>query len=103
MNQQDFDARIGVAWEALQAGDHQAAIAEFEQLVAENPEHIDAQWGLGLAYRHAGDFANARRAFEKVKALVEAEITQHPQEHGRWFILNRMVQQQIEQLSDFAQ
>ena len=103
MNQQDFDARIGAAWEALHAGDHRTAIAEFEQLVAEDPDHIDAQWGLGLAYRHAGDFGNALRAFEQVKALVDAELAQHPEEHGRWFILNRMVQQQIEQLSDFAQ
>ena len=103
MNQQDFDARVGVAWEVLQAGDHRAAIAEFEQLVAEDPDHIDAQWGLGLAYRHAGDFENALRVFERVKALVDAELAQHPEEHGRWFILNRMVRQQIAQLTDFAQ
>ncbi len=103
MNQQDIDARIGAAWEALRAGDHQTAVAEFEQLVAENPDHVDARWGLGLAYRHAGDFESARRVFEQVKTVVEAELAQHPEEHGRWFILNRMVQQQLEQLAGLAQ
>ncbi len=100
MNQQDVDARIGAAWEALQAGDHQTAIAEFEQLVAEVPDHIDAHWGLGLAYRHAGKAQKALQAFEQVKRLIETELTEHPKEHGRWFILNRMVQQQIEQLAE---
>ena len=103
MNQQDIDARVGAAWEALQAGDYQTAIEQFEQLVAEHPEHIDAQWGLGLAYRHAGNRESALRAFEQVKAMVEAELTEHPKEHGRWFILNRMVQQQIEQLAGGSQ
>ncbi len=100
MDQQDIDARVGAAWAALQAGDHQTAIAEFEQLVAEYPDHIDAQWGLGLAYRHAGNRENALRAFEHVKTMVEAELSAHPEEHGRWFILNRMVRQQIEQLAE---
>ncbi len=99
MNQQDIDARVGDAWAVLEAGDYQTAVAQFEQLVAENPDHIDAQWGLGLAYRRAGNTEGALRAFERVKAMVEAELAEHPEEHGRWFILNRMVHQQIEQLT----
>lgn len=99
MNQQDVDARVGTAWAALEAGDYQTAIAEFEQLVAEYPDHIDAQWGLGLAYRRTGNLGTALRAFKRVKAMVETELAEHPKEHGRWFILNRMVQQQIEQLT----
>ena len=48
MNEKDLDVKIGVAWQAHYDGQHDAAVEQFAQIVAEVPDHIDANWGLGL-------------------------------------------------------
>ena len=99
MNQNDIDAQIGEAWQAHYNGQHEVALEKFKQLVAEMPDHIDANWGLGLSYRRAGDRQNALAVFNKVKELVTAELEADPEEYERFFMLKRMVSQQIEQIS----
>lgn len=101
MTEKDLDARIGEAWKAHYAGEYYTAVEQFKLLAAEAPDHIDAQWGLGLSYRHVGEKEKALAAFEQAKALIDAEISANPGEHGRLFMLNRMVTQQIEQIADF--
>lgn len=101
MSEKDLDARIGEAWKAHYAGDNYAAVDQFKRLTEEAPDHIDAHWGLGLSYRNAGEKEKALAAFERAKALIDAEIAAHPGERGRLFMLQRMVTQQIEQVADF--
>lgn len=99
MDQQELKAKIGVAWKAHYRGDNEAAIQQFIQLAAEAPDIVDVHWGLGLAYRKAGDLAKALSAFRQAKSLIDQGNSEDPEERGRLTILNRMVNQHIEQLS----
>lgn len=98
MDQQELNAKIGVAWKAHYKGDQQAAIQQFAQLAAQAPNEIDVHWGLGLAYRKAGDPQKALASFLQAKNLIDEASRENPEERGRLFILNRMVSQHIEQL-----
>lgn len=103
MDQNDFDLEISEAWKAHYNGQHEQAIEAFEQLVGRAPDHIDANWGLGLSYRKAGDKANALRIFQKVRDLVVHELDANPESYERFVMLKRMVSQQIEQINDFIE
>jgi Flp pilus assembly protein TadD len=103
MDQNDFELEISEAWKAHYNGQHEQAIEAFKQLVGMAPDHIDANWGLGLSYRKAGDKANALRVFQKVRDLVEQELEANPEGYERFFMLKRMVSQQIEQMNDFIE
>jgi Flp pilus assembly protein TadD len=101
MNQKEIDAKIAEAWKAHYARQHQAAVEVFRQVVAEAPDNIDANWGLGLSYRGTGDKENALRVFQKVKELVAAHMESDSEGRERYIMLSRMVTQQIEQMSNF--
>jgi len=100
-NQQDMDAKIGQAWKAHYDGDDASAVEMFLQLVEEDPNNIDALWGLGLSYRDLDDLENAVQAFQRVKELVTRLLETEAGELGRYFMLNRMVDQQLQQIGDF--
>ncbi len=97
----DLEVKIGQAWKAHYAGEDESAVGQFLSIIDEAPDSADAYWGLGLAYRDLGDKHNALQAFEKVKALVADQIEQEAGQWGRFFMLNRMVTQQIEQMNEF--
>lgn len=101
MDEKDFDAKISAAWKAHYNNQHEQAIDEFRALVEQAPDHIDANWGLGLSYRKAGDRANALQIFQKVRDLVAQELETNPDNFERFVMLKRMVSQQIEQMNDF--
>ncbi len=101
MAEQDIDARIGEAWKAHYEGKEDVAIEHFRRIVDEAPDNIDALWGLGLSYRDAGDKASAVEAFNRVKVMVSAMLDNETGELGRYFMLNRMVHQQLEQMEEF--
>lgn len=97
----DIDVRIGAAWKAHYQGHDDVAIEQFRQLVAEAPDHIDANWGLGLSYRDAGQIEDATQVFHKVKDLVGTQLEAHGTEHERFVMLSRMVEQQLAQINEF--
>lgn len=101
MSEKDIDQKIGEAWKAHYKGENARAIDMFTQLAQQNPDHVDVQWGLGLAYRSAGDLDRATEAFKRAKTLIEAALAKNPQEYGRPFLLNRMINQQLDYISDF--
>jgi cytochrome c-type biogenesis protein CcmH/NrfG len=101
MNQDELSTKVGEAWKAHYGGDNAVAIETFQQVVEQAPDHIDAHWGLGLSYRKAGDKENALRAFERVQELVTVELDKEPEDYERFFMLRRMVQQQIAQMNEF--
>ncbi len=104
MSQQELDARIGEAWQAHYDGQHRAAIDKFKKIIDEVPDHIDANWGLGLSYRKAGDRENALKIFRKVQELVTKRLDAAPEDdYERYFMLKRMVSQQVDQMSDFLE
>lgn len=105
LNDKDIDAKIGEAWKAHYAGQDEEALRQFEALVEQYPDHIDALWGLGLAYRDAHKHEDATRIFKKIRDLI-AQLIADEEMHGqpgRYFMLNRMVSQQIEQIDRFLE
>jgi tetratricopeptide (TPR) repeat protein len=75
MAQDDIYVRIGDAWGMLREGQPAPAIAQLESIVAQKPDEIDAYYGLGLAYRAAGQNESAVTAFQKALKLVDSKLT----------------------------
>lgn len=101
MSKNELDAKIGAAWQSHYNKKYEVAVEQFSKLVSENPDNIDANWGLGLAARRVGDKGKALQAFEKVRDLVAAALDAESEDYERYFMLQRMVKQQIEQMGDF--
>lgn len=99
-NDKEFDAKIGAAWKAHFAGQDQSAIDQFTKLAKQAPDNIDVHWGLGLAYRAVEDYSNALAQFENVRDLIATVIETEHGQLGRYFLLNRMAEQQIRILQD---
>jgi Flp pilus assembly protein TadD len=58
-------------------GDFDACIAKLAAILAENPEHFDAQLSLGMAYCRKGDFARAIEEGHKAEKLQPNEQLVH--------------------------
>ncbi len=101
MSKNELEVKMGSAWQAHYDGNHASAIEQFNQIIAQMPDHIDANWGLGLSYRKVGDTQNALQVFKKIRDLITAELESEPEERERFVMLDRMVKQQIEQMNDF--
>ncbi len=102
MTEKDLDARIGAAWSAHYNGQDDAAVQKFTEIVQGNPASIDANWGLGLAYRGLNQNEQAREVFLKVRQLIEKErVNEDVASPGRFFMLSRMVEQQLDYLDQF--
>ena len=57
--------------------DYDAAIVRLRSLLAEQPEHFDAQLALGMAYYRQGDFATAIAEGHKAEQLKPKEQLVH--------------------------
>jgi tetratricopeptide (TPR) repeat protein len=102
MTEKDLDAQIGAAWSAHYEGQDDAAIQQFTQILNTEPANIDANWGLGLAYRSLSQHDRAREIFLKVKELIQEEIgRENSAQPGRFVMLNRMVDQQLASLEEY--
>jgi Tfp pilus assembly protein PilF len=102
MTDKDLDARIGEAWNAHYQGQDEVAVQQFTEILNQEPANIDAYWGLGLAYRGLEQNEKAREIFLKVKQLIQDEVDrENNTTPGRFYMLNRMVDQQLARLEDF--
>ncbi len=101
MDPKETKSRIGQAWKAHYSGAHEAAIKQFAQILAEVPDNIDANWGIALSYRKAGDKDKSLQAFKTVADLIAKAVETDSEDKERFFMLQRMVKQQIEQMADF--
>jgi cytochrome c-type biogenesis protein CcmH/NrfG len=101
-----LDSQIGQAWRMERDGKSKEAIAAFNQVLAKNANHIDANYGMGMAQRRAGQFAEAATYFQKALEQVEtASAARHPAvsetrirntpEDDRLMMLTRMLKQRI--------
>ncbi len=83
---QEVAARIGEAWRMHREGRNEDAIVEFERILKENADNVDAHYGLGLAQRATGRQAAAKSTFEQALILVdkaEAARRTHAAAEGR--------------------
>lgn len=70
---------------SIQSGQYGRAIDWFEKLLAVNPDHLQGNLLLGVAYLNQGEKEKARKQFEKVKKLdsdpaVQATVDSYLQE-----------------------
>lgn len=70
----------------------------FQTAVETWPEHIDANFGLGLALKTLGRSQEAIDAFRKVIGLAEAEMSKPIDDSSRFQMVRRMAQQHIKSL-----
>jgi Flp pilus assembly protein TadD len=82
------------AWANHREGRNEAAISEFDRVLRESPNDIDANFGMGLAQRALGRFDQAIASFRKVEELVQKMLAQEPGV-DRWEMLTRMCEQRI--------
>ena len=61
-----LDARFNRATVLMDSGDYAGAKAELTDIVAKNPDDIDAQITLGVAHRGLGEYDRARKLWEAV-------------------------------------
>jgi tetratricopeptide (TPR) repeat protein len=62
---------------AFSRGDYDRAIAGFKAVLAEAPEHFDAQLALGMAYYRQGDYAAAIAEGRKAQKLRPGDQLVH--------------------------
>lgn len=85
---------LGHAWANHRDGRNEAAINEFDRILRDAPNDIDANFGMGLAQRALGRFDQAIASFEKAQSLVKKELEKEPGT-DRWEMLSRMCEQRI--------
>jgi len=90
--------QVKQAWKDHYAHRNEEALAAFEKVVGQDPEHIDAQYGLALTLVALGQSVRAVEVFKHVAQLVDTQIRQQPadDEDARYRMLARMVNQQLE-------
>ena len=93
--------QVKQAWKDHYQHRNEEALAAFENVVAQDPEHIDAQYGLALTLAVLGQSTRAAEVFKHVAQLVDAQIRQQPagDEDARYRMLARMINQQLDMLT----
>ena len=54
MGNETIASQVGRAWRYQREGQADSAVKEFEKILRQDPDDIDANYGMGLAQRSAG-------------------------------------------------
>ncbi len=92
--------QLKLAWTAHTKKDNDQALRLFQAIVEQDPTHIDASYGFGLALVAAGQPERAEQVFTRAAELVATRMDQQADddEDSRYRMLSRMVAQQLEGL-----
>jgi tetratricopeptide (TPR) repeat protein len=96
MAKNEYAEQLGRAWTHHRQGRHDAAISEFQDLLREAPNQVDALFGLGLAQRGAKQHDAAAATFGKCLEAVERQLQEQPDD--RYAMMRRLVQQRLAEL-----
>ena len=108
---------VSKAWNYQREGKPDTAAAEFEKIVQKYPQDIDANYGLGLALKSAGQIDRAVKSFKTTLELVAEskktydatkdqssdQDTIKTPEDDRFMMLSRMVNQRLAELQGTTQ
>lgn len=105
-------AEIGRAWDLQRKGQADAALKEFDRILSQSKDNIDAHYGMGLVKRSLGQNAAAVEHFQRALALVESategrrRANEGPEyndptttEDDRLLMLTRMLKQRLAETS----
>ena len=114
MSGKNSDERVAEAWSLVRKGQAAEAIKVFEGILSRSTNHLDANYGLGLANKVLGNKEAAITAFKRVLSLAEAGLEAvsttaatdghvggnnlNTIEDDRYMMLVRMTQQRLEEL-----
>lgn len=107
MSSENIAADIGRAWRYQREGKADEAIHEYERILKQDGNNIDANYGMGLAQRTVGKKENAIPYFRKALELVDAAAKarnhvpgdRNTAEDDRYMMLGRMIQQRLTELN----
>jgi hypothetical protein len=111
-SQNNVSELITQAWNHQREGRAAAAVGEFEKLVTQYPQDIDANYGLGLSQKATGQTAAAISTFTRTLEIIgdsmkkedanrsaELENVRTP-EDDRLMMLQRMVKQRLSEMQN---
>jgi tetratricopeptide (TPR) repeat protein len=67
----DPEPQIDLGWGLYGAGQFAEAVQQFDQVVEQNPNAVDALYGLGLSHKALGHKEAAVTTFDKVAGLAD--------------------------------
>jgi len=107
-------AQIGRAWRYQREGEADSAIQAFEKILQQEPDSIDANYGMGLSQRTGGHYQEALEHFQHALDIVDINdsagraareaaandfqterIKPNTAEDDRYMMLTRMLKQRI--------
>ena len=94
----EVDVLVGQAWSLHYHGQNDNAIKSFRDLVQRWPDHIDANYGLALSLKKAGQKAEATEVFNRAKSLIQSVEVKQDDENARMQMLVRMIEQHLSRL-----
>lgn len=97
MADSQFDSVAAEAWKAHREGRHDVAIQDFRAILEQDPTHMDALYGLGLAQKAVDDKLGAKVSFGKLRDLLQKIIDEGESTDGNRMQLN-MVNQRLKNL-----
>ena len=106
--------QVGQAWHYQRLGETDSAIKEFDRILRQEPDDIDANYGMGLAQRSAGQPQAAVEYFQHALDIVDQKdsagriareaaasdfqterIKPNTAEDDRYMMLTRMLKQRL--------
>ncbi len=116
MGNETIAAQIGRAWHYQRDGQADNAIQEFEKILRQAPDDIDANYGMGLAQRTTGHHQKAIEYFQHALDIVDQKdsagriardaaandfqterIKPNTAEDDRYMMLTRMLKQRLDE------
>jgi Flp pilus assembly protein TadD len=94
----DVDVQVGEAWSKHFNGQNDVALEQFRKLVEKYEAHIDANFGLALCLKTAGQKSEAMAAFIKTRELCQAELDKKLDEPDRYQMVLRICEQHLDSL-----
>ena len=114
MGNETIAAQVGHAWGFQREGHSDRAVQEFEKILRQDPDDIDANYGMGLAQRSAGHPQAAVEYFQHALDIVDKKdsagrsareaaasdfqterIKPNTAEDDRYMMLTRMLKQRL--------
>jgi lipopolysaccharide biosynthesis regulator YciM len=104
---------IGKAWAFHRNSQHDEAINLFQDIIRQNPDDVDAHYGLGLAQRAVGQTDSAAQTFQAAYDKATARLSElreeaaqgdthiannlQTTEDDRYMMLTRMLHQRLKE------
>lgn len=74
---------VGQAWANLRSGQSDQAVSLFDGIIQNNPQNVDAYYGLGLAQKALGNKQRSIEAFQQAYDLAQDHLAELRKEESQ--------------------